>query len=125
MKKLTRRDFGKLSAFSVASLGLPVGETEGATLSTVALTSIVSRHVNLPAAKGHRVVVVGGGWSGLTIAKYLKIHGPDLDVVLVERNSLFVSHPISGLWLAGLVNLEAITFSYIGWCLWTLRNDSH
>jgi sulfide dehydrogenase [flavocytochrome c] flavoprotein chain len=113
VKKLTRRDFGKLSALGIASVGLPMGETEGATLSTVALTSIVSRHVNLPAAKGHRVVVVGGGWCGLTIAKYLKIHGPDLDVVLIEKNSLFVSHPISGLWLSGLVNLEAITFSYL------------
>lgn len=113
MKKITRRDFGKFSALGIASVGLPMGKTEGATLSTTALTSIVSRQVNLPAAKGHRVVVVGGGWSGLTIAKYLKIHGPNLDVVLIERNSLFVSHPISGLWLAGLVNLEAITFSYM------------
>jgi len=111
--KLTRRDFGKLSAAGIASVGLPVSEAAGASLSTPALTSVVSRQVSLPVAKGHRVVVVGGGWSGLTIAKYLKIHGPDLDVVLVERRSLFVSHPISGLWLAGQVNLEAITFSYL------------
>jgi len=111
--KLTRRDFGKLSAAGIASVGLPMSEAAGVSVSTPALTSIVSRQVSLPTAKGHRVVVVGGGWSGLTIAKYLKIHGPDLDVVLVERRSLFVSHPISGLWLAGLVNLEAITFSYL------------
>jgi sulfide dehydrogenase [flavocytochrome c] flavoprotein subunit len=114
VEKLTRRDFGKLSAAGVASVGLPISEAAGATtISKAALTSVVSRQASLPPAKGHRVVVVGGGWSGLTIAKYLKIHGPDLDVVLVERRSLFVSHPISGLWLAGLVNLEAITFSYL------------
>jgi NADH dehydrogenase FAD-containing subunit len=112
VRKLTRRNFSKLSALGIAVAGLPVEETAGATLSKAALTSAI-RPVNLPEARGHRVVVVGGGWSGLTIAKYLKIYGPDLDVVLVERNSLFVSHPISGLWLAGMVNLEAITFSYL------------
>ncbi|NQU58492.1 MAG: FAD-dependent oxidoreductase [Rhodospirillales bacterium] len=115
--KLTRRDFGKLTTAGVASASVAsvTGVTPGqaATEPLAALTSIVSREVDLPAAKGHRVVVVGGGWSGLSIAKYLKIHGPDLDVVLVERRSVFVSHPISGLWLAGMVNLEAITFSYL------------
>lgn len=113
MKKLTRRDFSKISAMGIATFGAQVEETTGASLNKATLTSVVSRPVNLPVAKGHRVVVVGGGWSGLTIAKYLKIYGPELDVVLVERNSMFVSHPISGLWLAGLVNLDAITFSYL------------
>ena len=115
MAKLTRRDFGKLTAAGVAGVGVTgIPETAaGASASLPSLTSIVTRAVDLPAAQGHRVVVVGGGWSGLTIAKYLKIHGPDLDVVLVERRALFVSHPISGLWLAGMVNLEAITFSYL------------
>ena len=112
MKKLTRRDFNKISAVGIAGVGLQVKETAGSSLKKAALTSISSRSVNLPTAKGHRVVVVGGGWSGLTIAKYLKVYGPDLDVVLVDRNSVFVSHPISGLWLAGLVDLESITYSY-------------
>ena len=112
MKKLTRRNFSKLSVAGIAAASLQA-ETTGASLSKPAINSIMHRSVNLPAAKGHRVVVVGGGWSGLTIAKYLKVHGPDLEVVLVERNSVFMSHPISGLWLAGLANLEAISFSYL------------
>jgi len=115
MAKLTRRNFGKLTAAGLASVSVNgvAGQAAGASPALANLTSIVSRAVDLPAAKGHRVVVVGGGWSGLSIAKYLKVHGPDLDVVLVERRALFVSHPISGLWLAGMVNLEAITFSYL------------
>lgn len=113
--KLTRRDFTKLTAAGMASASVTGVSDEAAAAgqSMPALTSIVSRQASLPAAKSHRVVIVGGGWSGLTIAKYLKIYGPDLDVVLIERRSLFVSHPISGFWLAGLADLEAITFSYL------------
>lgn len=115
MAKLTRRDLGKLAVAGVAGAAATgtvwPGGAQGAPAAF--LTSIFSRPVDIPAAKGHRVIVVGGGWSGLTIAKYLKIHGPNLDVVLVERRSLFVSHPISGLWLAGMIDLEAITFSYL------------
>ncbi len=113
MAKLTRRDFAKLSAAGVASAAIPTSQAIAAAGTPAALTSKISRTVDLPPAKGHRVVVVGGGWSGLTIAKYLKVHGPELDVVLVERRSVFVSHPISGLWIAGMVNLDAITFSYL------------
>ncbi|MBL6932213.1 MAG: FAD-dependent oxidoreductase [Rhodospirillales bacterium] len=113
MAKLTRRDFTKLSAAGIASATLSSGQADAASGSPAALASKISRGVDLPPAKGHRVVVIGGGWSGLTIAKYLKIHGPDLDVVLVERRSVFISHPISGLWLAGMVNLDAISFSYL------------
>jgi len=84
MAKLTRRDFGKLTAAGVASAGVVgvAGQAAGGAPALVGLTSIVSRAVDLPAAKGHRVVVVGGGWSGLSIAKYLKVYGPDLDVAL-------------------------------------------
>ena len=113
MAKLTRRDFGKLSVAGLASSTLSSGVAAAAAPTSAALTSLISREVDFPAARGHRVVVVGGGWSGLTIAKYLKVHGPELDVVLLERRSVFVSHPISGLWLAGMVGLEAITFSYL------------
>ncbi len=113
MAKLTRRYFGILSAAGIASATVAPGQVAAASSSPAVLASKISRNVDLPPAKGRRVVVVGGGWSGLTIAKYLKIHEPDLDVVLVERRSVFVSHPISGLWIAGMVGLEAITFSYL------------
>lgn len=112
MAKVTRRDFGKLSAGGLASAGLSAAPA-AASGSTPALGGMASRAAEVPPARGRRVVVVGGGWSGLTLAKYLKLHGPDLDVVLIERRSLFVSHPISGLWLAGMTSLQSITFSYL------------
>ena len=64
-------------------------------------------------AKGPRVVVVGGGWSGLSIAKYTKIFAPNADVVLVEQRHEFISCPVSNLWLVGQVELEFLTHDYL------------
>lgn len=60
----------------------------------------------LPRARGPRVVVVGGGTSGLTIAKYVKRENPKFDVVLVEKRDMYSSCFASNLWYAGLVDLD-------------------
>jgi len=60
-----------------------------------------------------RVVVVGGGWSGLSVAKNVKILAPQSDVVLVEQRSQFVSCPVSNLWLVDRVALERLTHDYL------------
>ncbi len=64
-------------------------------------------------AKGPRVVVVGGGWSGLSIAKYTKIFAPNADVVLVEQRHEFISCPLSNLWLVDKIKLEYLTHDYL------------
>ena len=64
-------------------------------------------------AKGPRIVVVGGGWSGLSIAKYTKIFAPTADVVLVEQRYEFVSCPMSNLWLVDQVDLKYLTHDYL------------
>jgi sulfide dehydrogenase [flavocytochrome c] flavoprotein subunit len=61
-----------------------------------------------------RVVVVGGGFGGATAAKYLRLWDPAIDVVLVERESAFISCPISNLVLAGYSNMQDITRGYDG-----------
>jgi len=120
MAKISRRDFNKLSTGGVA-LGLG-GVVTGTVPSvvraasggeSVSISGTAGRPAELPGPKGHRVVVVGGGWSGLTIAKYLKVNDPNLDVVLIEKKSVFASHPISNLWLAGLTGLETLVHSYL------------
>ncbi len=60
----------------------------------------------LPKAKGPRLVIVGGGTSGLTIAKYAKKAYPKFDVVLVEKRDMYSSCFSSNLWYAGLIDLE-------------------
>lgn len=69
--------------------------------------------VTLPAAKGARVVIVGGGWSGLSMAKYLKINNPAFDVVLIDKRPEFISFPASNSWLADQINLDFLTHSYL------------
>src|SRR5918999_3734515 len=59
-----------------------------------------------------RVVVVGGGFGGATAAKYIRLWGPAIDVVLVERESQFISCPISNLLLAGYTNMPEISRGY-------------
>ena len=63
--------------------------------------------------KNPRIVVVGGGWAGLALAKDVKLRVPHADVTLVERRDHFVSCPMSNEWLVDLVDLEFLTHSYL------------
>ena len=63
-------------------------------------------------ASGH-VVVVGGGYGGATLAKYLRMWSAGgVQVTLIERNPAFVSCPMSNLVIGGFKALEDITVSY-------------
>ena len=65
-------------------------------------------------ASGH-VVVVGGGYGGATIAKYLRMWSEGgVQVTLIERNPSFISCPISNLVIGGTKTMEDITVSYDG-----------
>ncbi len=70
------------------------------------------RKATLPLHRGARVVIVGGGWSGLTLAKYLRRFNPAFDVVLIDRQSAFVSFPVSNAWLADQVELDFLSHSF-------------
>jgi NADPH-dependent 2,4-dienoyl-CoA reductase/sulfur reductase-like enzyme len=61
-----------------------------------------------------RVVVLGGGFGGATAAKYIRMWGPSVEVVMVERNTDFVSCPISNLVYGGSKTMADITYGYGG-----------
>jgi NADPH-dependent 2,4-dienoyl-CoA reductase/sulfur reductase-like enzyme len=62
-----------------------------------------------------RVVVIGGGFGGATAAKYIRLwSGGAIEVLLVERNSEFVSCPTSNLVLGGSRSMGDITRGYGG-----------
>ena len=67
-----------------------------------------------PGQSKARVVVIGGGFGGATAAKYIRQWDPAIDVVLVERDPMFVSCPISNLVLAGFSGMQEITRGYDG-----------
>ena len=54
-----------------------------------------------PAGSAQRVLIVGGGWGGLTAAYRLRQAAPDLEVTLVEREAAFRSLPLSNAWVVG------------------------
>jgi len=66
----------------------------------------------MKASEQERVVIVGGGWAGLSMAKHMKKSAPTMDVVLLEQRSQFFSLPTSNLWLVGAIDMEYLIHDY-------------
>lgn len=84
------------------------------TLALAGVPTVVAKSKNslLPRSKGNRVVVVGGGYGGVTAAKYIRKENPEAEVILIEKNQLFVSCPLSNHFLVGLINYGRLCFPY-------------
>jgi hypothetical protein len=63
---VSRRDLFKLAGVGALVSALPSKS------SFAAAEKVGKMEAMLPPPKGNRVVVCGGGWAGLTVAKYLK-----------------------------------------------------
>ena len=61
-----------------------------------------------------RVVVVGGGFGGATVARYLRAWAPQVQVTLVEPARRFATCPFSNHYLAGLRGCDSIVHGYGG-----------
>ncbi len=95
MSNISRRDFA-------------LGIGGAVTLSGIA----PSAFAQTAAAKRARVVVVGGGFGGATVAKYLRLLDKSIQVTLVEPSQLFYTCPFSNLVLGGLKTIDFITHNY-------------
>ncbi|MFO1302622.1 MAG: NAD(P)/FAD-dependent oxidoreductase [Burkholderiales bacterium] len=94
---MQRRDFLK----AVGAAGLAAGPLAGCAVS--------------PSRSGPKVVIVGGGYGGATVAKYLDLwSNGTLDITLVEADPAFISCPLSNLVLGGSKQLADLTVSYDG-----------
>lgn len=95
---LDRRDFLKLGAAGFVIAAFP---------------NIAFASSELIKKKGQRVVIVGGGFGGATAAKYIRMWGgKKIEVVLVERNALFISCPMSNTVLGGSRTIDDLTRNY-------------
>jgi len=112
-KKINRRTFLQSSAALATATISGQGYAQSTSGESPVIGGKFSSPAPIPAKKGPRVVIVGGGWSGLTMAKYLKKTNPKFDVVLLDKNQQFVSCPISNVWMADQVNLDFLTHSYV------------
>jgi sulfide dehydrogenase [flavocytochrome c] flavoprotein subunit len=59
-----------------------------------------------------RVVVIGGGVGGATVAKYLAASATMIEVTLIEPKPRYTTCFFSNLYLAGLRSLESLTHGY-------------
>jgi len=64
------------------------------------------------AAVPPRVVVVGGGFAGATVAKYLRLWGGAIDVTLVEEGASHHACILSNLVVTGQLPVERIVLGY-------------
>jgi NADPH-dependent 2,4-dienoyl-CoA reductase/sulfur reductase-like enzyme len=102
MKKVSRRKLLKASAVAGAA---------------VATSGFAQTFFSRPArllgpARGSRVVIIGGGWGGISTARHLRRRNPNIEVVLIEQNPSFISCPMSNLYLGGVKDLDFISFDY-------------
>ncbi len=112
-KKINRRIFLQSSA-ALATATVSGGSfAQSGNSVAPSFGGVFSSPAAIPAKKGPRVVIVGGGWSGLTMAKYLKKNNPKFDVILLDKKEHFVSCPISNVWMADQVNLDFLSHSYV------------
>jgi len=69
--------------------------------------------VPAPATRSrHRVIVIGGGMAGATVAKYLRLWGDSVEVFLIEPAASYTSNIMSSLVLTGQRNMASLSFSY-------------
>ena len=109
----SKRKFLALSGIGIASSLTSSLSASGSTNTAKEKIEAKSNKAPLPDTNKPRVVVLGGGWSGLSVAKTVTAFAPQADVILVERRQEFISCPVSNLWLVDKVKLEYITHDYL------------
>jgi len=94
MTKINRREFTKLAGAAAAA---------STSVGTFAY------------AQGNkRVVIVGGGAGGATVAHHVKKGAPELDVTLIEVQPKYTTCFFSNLYLGGFRSFQSITHEYTG-----------
>ena len=110
--EISRRDALKLAGIVTTSTAIS-GYASSSNSSQQIVKPKIDNKAPLKNKASIRVVIVGGGWSGLSVAKNLKTFSPNTEVILVEQKDQFVSCPMSNLWLVDRVSLEYLTHDYL------------
>jgi NADPH-dependent 2,4-dienoyl-CoA reductase/sulfur reductase-like enzyme len=97
MGNVSRRDFGRLAG------AVGAGALASAGWGRFAI-----------AQGAGKVVIVGGGAGGATVAHFVKKGAPALDVTLIEANSMYSSSFFSNLYIGGFRSLESLNHRYTG-----------
>ena len=83
--------------------------------SSTAFLATLSACASRPGGELGHVVVVGGGYGGATAAKHIRLWSEGkIAVTLIERQTNFISCPMSNLVIGGTRKIDDLTFSYDG-----------
>jgi NADPH-dependent 2,4-dienoyl-CoA reductase/sulfur reductase-like enzyme len=105
--KTTRRNFVKLAAGTAGTLLAAPGMVR-------ATSKMFPKPPGASGSGSGRVIVIGAGWGGMSTARMLKKARPATEVILIEQNPMFMSCPMSNLFLGGVLPLDRLQFSYTG-----------
>jgi len=95
---MNRRDTFKLAGVAAVAAAMPSMAVASGETATAKKTT------------GKSVVVIGGGFGGLTIAKALKMKDKSVEVTVIEKNNIFMACPFSNTLLGGLDGVSLDTF---------------
>ena len=93
---MDRRDTFKLAGVAAVAVALPTMTTASA--------------VKVKKSAGKSVIIVGGGFGGLTMAKALRKADSSIEVTVIEKNNMFMACPFSNTLLGGLDGVTLDTF---------------
>ncbi|MBN2647550.1 MAG: FAD-dependent oxidoreductase [Thiotrichales bacterium] len=88
--------------------------TAGISLGTIGLSACSKETLKADGAnaKGKTVLIIGGGFAGATVAKYVKRFDPEVNVTLIEPKTTYMTCPASNWYLAGLIDVQTLTHDY-------------
>ena len=112
---MNRRDvlkYGAASVIAAAASTTLVGC--GGSEATPGKAPETCTGVNKNSLGKRKIVIIGAGFGGLTVANNLKKKDSNLDILIIEKNETFMSCPVSNTYLGKLegMNLGTFVFDY-------------
>lgn len=98
---MNRRDLLKFGTLVTATTVF------GAT-TTSKTETVVTKELPLskPLNNKDRVIIIGGGYGGLTVAKNIRLYNKKAQIIVFEPKNIFASCPYSNLWFGGIENVK-------------------
>ncbi len=100
---MNRRDTFKLAGVAAVAATLP-------SIASASEAKTTAKKETVKKASGKSIIVIGGGFGGLTIAKALRKKDASLEVTVIEKSNMFMACPFSNTLLGGLDGVSLDTF---------------
>ena len=93
--EMNRRDALKFGAVGAMATVAAATITGCSTADAKAATAAAPAAAGAKMLGKHKVVIIGGGIGGMTVANNLKKLDKNMDILVIEKNDTFMSCPVS------------------------------